>query len=99
MGCNARISKLPLQTKAPAKKAITTKPASKPLKPPAKPKVAPKKKILVEKDDNADNRVMDVDEVESGDEGARPSRPKEPAPPKKNKTASETYTKVRIQTA
>ncbi|KAG1725573.1 DNA topoisomerase [Suillus paluster] len=81
-------------TKAPAKKAIATKPTSKPLKPPAKPKVVPKKKILVDKDDNADSSVMDVDAIDSGDESAGPSKPKEAAPPKKNKTASETYTKL-----
>jgi DNA topoisomerase-2 len=86
-----------LQAKAPTKKAIAAKPPSKSLKPPAKPKLPPKKKILVEKDDNADDSIMDIDEVESDDETTGPSRPKEPAPPKKKKTASETYTKVRIQ--
>jgi len=42
---------------------------------------------------------MDIGEVESGDESTGPSRPKEPTPPKKNKTASETYTKVRMREA
>jgi hypothetical protein len=78
------------QTKAPAKKAVAAKPQLKPSKPPTKPK----KKILVDKDDNADDSVMDIDEVESGDGS---TRPKEPAPPKKKKTASETYTKVCIR--
>ncbi|KAG1746828.1 DNA topoisomerase [Suillus lakei] len=81
-------------TKAPAKKTIATKPTSKPLKVPAKPKAVPKKKILVDKDDNADHSTMDVDEADSGDESAGPSKPKVLAPPKKNKTASETYTKL-----
>ncbi|OJA16788.1 hypothetical protein AZE42_03299 [Rhizopogon vesiculosus] len=78
-------------TKAPTKKAIAAK---APSKPPAKSKLPPKKKILVDKDDNADSSVVGADEVESGDESTGSNRPKEPAPPKKNKTASETYTKL-----
>ncbi|KAG2091518.1 DNA topoisomerase [Suillus discolor] len=79
-------------TKAPAKKTIATKPTSKP---PQKPKVVPKKKVLVDKDDNADRSAMEVAEVvDSGDESAESSKPKAPAPPKKSKTASETYTKL-----
>lgn len=88
-----------MQTKAPAKKTAVTKPTLKPSKPPAKPKAAPKKKVLVDKDDNADRSAMDVNEDnlndDSGDESVGSSKPKAPAPPKKNKTASETYTKVR----
>jgi DNA topoisomerase-2 len=85
-----------LQTKAPAKKTVVAKPALKPSKPPAKPKAVPKKKVLVDKDDNADRSAVDVDEVvDSGNESAGSSKTKAPAPPKKNKTASETYTKVR----
>ncbi|KAG2160244.1 DNA topoisomerase [Suillus bovinus] len=82
-------------TKAPAKKTVPTKSTSKPSQPPAKPKAVPKKNVLVDKDDNADRSAMDVDEVvDSGDESAGSSKPKAPAPPKKNKTASETYTKL-----
>ncbi|KAG2069851.1 type II DNA topoisomerase [Suillus decipiens] len=82
-------------TKAPAKKTTVTKPASKPSKPPAKPKVVPKKKVLVDKDDNADCSATDVNEfVDSGDESVGSSKPKILDPPKKNKTASETYTKL-----
>jgi DNA topoisomerase-2 len=74
-----------------------TKPTSKSSKPPAKSKAVPKKKVLVDKDDNADRSAIDVDEVvDSSDESAGSSKPKAPAPPKKNKTASETYTKVHI---
>lgn len=83
-----------MQTKAPAKKTIATKPTSKP---PAKPKAVPKKKVLVDKDDNADRSAIEVDEVvDSGNESAESFKPKAPAPPKKSKTASETYTKVRM---
>lgn len=83
-----------MQTKAPAKKTIATKPTSKP---PAKPKAVPKKKVLVDKDDNADRSAPEVDEVvDSGNESAESFKPKAPAPPKKSKTASETYTKVRM---
>ncbi|KAG1825417.1 DNA topoisomerase [Suillus subaureus] len=82
-------------TKAPAKKTVATKPTSKPSKLPAKSKAVSKKKVLVDKDDNADRSAVDVDEVvDSGDESAGSSRLKAPAPPKKNKTASETYTKL-----
>lgn len=85
-------------TKAPAKKTAVTKPTPKPSKPPAKPKAAPKKKVLVNKDDNADRNALDVDEDnsgdDSGDDSVGSSKPKAPVPPKKNKTASETYTKL-----
>ncbi|KAH9921344.1 DNA topoisomerase [Fomitopsis serialis] len=71
-------------TKATAK----TKTASKPAKAPAKPKAsAAKKKVLVDKDDNADSDVDMLDD----DADAGPSAPAAPA---KKKTASETYTKL-----
>lgn len=53
----------------------------------------------MDKDDNADRNALDVDEEnsgdDSGDESVGSSKPKAPVLPKKNKTASETYTKVR----
>ena len=73
-------------TKATAKKAAPKARA------PAKPKAtAAKKKVLVEKDDNADSDInMDDD-----DDIAGPTGPAASAPTKK-KTASETYTKVSV---
>ncbi|THH30396.1 hypothetical protein EUX98_g3787 [Antrodiella citrinella] len=76
----------PVKKKAPAKAA---KPVSKASKPAAKPKAAPKKKVLVDKDDNAE--VAEIDD--SGDE-AGPSEPAPAAASGKKKTASETYQKL-----
>ncbi|KAL4065795.1 DNA topoisomerase, partial [Scleroderma yunnanense] len=81
------------KTVTPAKKAA--KPASKATKAPAKSKAAPKKKILTPKDRNADESVVEVDEDDSDDDDPAPS---DAAPVtngrKKDKTASETYTKL-----
>ncbi|EGO19472.1 hypothetical protein SERLADRAFT_453445 [Serpula lacrymans var. lacrymans S7.9] len=81
---------------APAvQKRKTIKASSKPTKPPAKAKPAAKK-VLAEKDENADESIMDVDDVMiSEDDEAGPSQPK-PTVAKngKKKTASETYTKL-----
>ncbi|KAH7926207.1 DNA topoisomerase II [Leucogyrophana mollusca] len=80
--------------KAPAKKA--TKPVSKATKPAAKPKAVPKKKVLAEKDDNADESIiMDVD-ADGGNSDSDAPGPSKPAPVAngKKKTASETYTKL-----
>ena len=84
---------VPKKGKAAPKKA----PAKATSKAAAKPKVTKKKpnKVLVDKDDNADSDddSMVVDEPASA---AGPSTPPtaKSAPAKKNKTASETYTKV-----
>lgn len=63
-----------------------------------KPKTASKKKVLVDHDENAeDSAVDDVGEGDASDNdqfGASSSNLQTAAPAKKNKTASETYTKV-----
>lgn len=82
----------PKPTKAAAKPKATT------VRAPAK-KAAPKKKILADHDDNAEESEMDVDASDaSDDDDAGPSAPREKlATNGKKKTASETYTKVRIE--
>lgn len=73
---------------APKKKApAKPKPAAKPA---AKPKAAPKKKVLVDKDDNADDIMVvndSADEAELDEAAAAPAKGK--------KTASEMYQKVK----
>ena len=68
---------------APKAKAAPAKASSKPA---AKPKAVTKKKVLVDKDDNASELEDDSD-----DEVATSAKPTAPA----KKTASETYQKVR----
>jgi len=80
------------QTKAPAKKAA--KPAPKATKPPAKPKGTTKKKVLAPQDRNADESFAEVDEDDSDDGG--PVLALATNGRKKDKTASETYQKVRV---
>lgn len=69
---------------APKSKAAPAKAASKPA---AKPKAATKKKVLIDKDDNAS-------ELEEGSDNDVVASER-PAVPAKKKTASETYQKVR----
>ncbi|KAH7911821.1 DNA topoisomerase [Hygrophoropsis aurantiaca] len=82
----------------PTKKAVVANPVSKPTKSTAKGKAAPKKKVLAEKDDNADESlIIDVDEAEGSSESDAPG-PSKPTQAQaangKKKTASETYTKL-----
>ncbi|CCM06356.1 uncharacterized protein FIBRA_08613 [Fibroporia radiculosa] len=74
------------------KTAPKAKPASKAAKLSTKPKAVPRKKVLVDKNDNADSDT----EMRNSDDDAGPSAPA-PAAPAKKKTASETYTKVLSQ--
>lgn len=76
------VSKAVKTTKAPAKSKATTK----------------KKKPLVEIDDNADDDAMDVDEIDAGEASDAPASAPKPkaAVNGKKKSASETYTKVRL---
>ncbi|OSX67990.1 hypothetical protein POSPLADRAFT_1072653 [Postia placenta MAD-698-R-SB12] len=71
-------------------KATKAKPAVKATKAPVKPK-ATKKRVLADRDDNADSDDEMRDDFD--DEGAGPSAPVAGAAAKK-KTASETYTKL-----
>jgi hypothetical protein len=91
---------LTLQTTKAAPKAKATKTA------PAKPKAAPaaktgkgkapaKRKVLSEVDDNVSEGAMDVDDIAADDDAPEHSSVKENPAPKKNKTTSEKYTKVR----
>ena len=76
----------------PASKAVKT------TKAPAKSKATTTtKKPLVEIDDNVDDDAMDVDEVDAGEASEPASAPKAKAAANgKKKSASETYTKVRL---
>ncbi|KAI0935640.1 hypothetical protein AcV5_004006 [Taiwanofungus camphoratus] len=74
-----------------AKTTAKAKPASKTAKAPAKPKVT-KKKVLADRDDNADT---DIEMQRNSEDEAGPSAPAAAAPANaKKKTASETYTKL-----
>ena len=72
--------------------------AAKPKAVPAKPKSKPasKKKVLTDRDDNAEDSAMDVDLTKDASDDDEPSKPSGSGlqAERKKKTASETYQKV-----
>ena len=85
------------KAKAPAKPRAPAKPKSTAAKPAAKGAAKGKKKVLAERDDNAEDE-SDIDVVMADPDEVNEADGVDPTSSKKNKSASETYQKVRTTT-
>ena len=81
------------KAKAPAKPRAPAKPKSTAAKPAAKGATKGKKKVLAERDDNAEDE-SDIDVVMADPDEVNEADGIDPSSSKKNKSASETYQKV-----
>ncbi|TRM62918.1 DNA topoisomerase [Schizophyllum amplum] len=82
------------KSKAAAKPKAPAKPKAAASKAAAKPAAKPKKKVLAERDDNAEDEESDFDVVMANDGEVNEADGADPAATKKNKSATEMYQKL-----